>query len=186
MGVGGEEHAGLGRGDLREGRGGEALTVEAVRLEGTALGQDRQQRLLTELQLADNTITAPKAAAAPGPQSQLEAAQDNRVPARARGSAQPLWLHPTPRQLPCPHGSPALQDFRVSDACVGHVAVHTAAPVPPGARARAARHRLVVAHVGVAQGHIVHAALAGQAVAAGLGRHRSLCALARGPTPSKP
>lgn len=78
---------GVLRARLRAGRAGAALTVEAVGLKGSALGQHRQQRLLAEQQLADDTITAPKAAAAPGPQPQLEAAQDNRVPAWARGSA---------------------------------------------------------------------------------------------------
>lgn len=131
MGVGGEEHAGLGRGDLREGRGGEALTVEAVRLEGTALGQDRQQRLLTELQLADNTITAPKAAAAPGSQPQLEAAQDYRVPARARGSAQPLWLHPNPpRPASCPAGTAHLLS-RISGSVMRVLVMWLCTPLRP-------------------------------------------------------
>lgn len=68
---------------------------------------------------------------------------------------------PVPRPPTHPEPSPALQDLGVGDARIGHVAVHAAAPVPTRTRARAARHRLVVAHVGVAQGHVVHAALAG-------------------------
>lgn len=51
------------------GVGREPPTHQAVRLEGAALGQHGQQRLLAEKQLTDNAITAPEAAATPGPQS---------------------------------------------------------------------------------------------------------------------
>lgn len=51
------------------GVGREPPTHQAVRLEGAALGQHGQQRLLAEKQLTDNAIAAPEAAATPGPQS---------------------------------------------------------------------------------------------------------------------
>ena len=61
---------GAGRGGGGE---GEPLTHQAIRLEGAALSQHGQQRLLAEKQLTDNAIAAPEAAATPGP-SELMAA----------------------------------------------------------------------------------------------------------------
>lgn len=138
--------------------------MEPVGSEGSALRQHRQQRLLSEKHLADDTIPSPETTAAPRARPQLEATQNDRVPGGARGSAPPAVL-PAPRPGPplrLPRLAPALEDLRVGDARVGHVAVHAAAPVPTGARARAARYSLVVAHVGVTQGHVVHAALGGE------------------------
>lgn len=108
----GTDAAGMGKRD-GNGRGGEPLTAESVRPEGAALGQHRQQRLLAKEQLPDDTIATPEAAAAPGPQPQLEAAQDDRIPARARGSELPATVAslapvpslPTPAPLTCSPGS---------------------------------------------------------------------------------
>lgn len=55
--------------------------------------------------------------------------------------------------------SPALQNLRVRDTCVSHVTVHTTAPMPARSGASTTSHRLIVSHMGIAQGHIVHAAL---------------------------
>ena len=53
----------------------------------------------------------------------------------------------------------ALEDLRVRDARVCHVGVHPAAPVPPGARPCSPCDGLVVPHLLVAKGEVVHAAL---------------------------
>lgn len=67
--VGGEQNPHGDRGwAWREGGGGGPLTHQAIRLEGAALSQHGQQRLLAEKQLTDNAIAAPEAAATPGPQ----------------------------------------------------------------------------------------------------------------------
>lgn len=84
------------------GQGLGPLTVEAVGPEGAALGQHGQQRLLAEEQLADDAIAAPEAAATPRPQPQLEAAQDDWVPARGGDSVRPAPAPPRPRPAPGP------------------------------------------------------------------------------------
>lgn len=61
--------------------------MEAVRLEGPALGEHGQQRLFPKDQLSDYTITSPEAASAPRAWPQLKATQDNWVPAQAKGTA---------------------------------------------------------------------------------------------------
>lgn len=82
----------------RLGRGvGEPPTLEAIWLEGPAFGEHRQQRLFAEEQLADHAVAAPEPASAPRARPQFKAAQDDRVPTRARGSAQP---NPNPGSAP--------------------------------------------------------------------------------------
>lgn len=66
--VGGEQNPHGDRGWAWRGGEGEPLTHQAIRLEGAALSQHGQQRLLAEKQLTDNAIAAPEAAATPGPQ----------------------------------------------------------------------------------------------------------------------
>lgn len=109
--------------------------MEAIRLKSAALGEYRQQRLFPKDQLSDYAITSPEAASAPRAWPQLKAAQDNRIP--------------------------ALQNLWVRNACVGHVTVYATAPMPARAGAGTTSHCLIVAHTGIAQGHIIHAALGG-------------------------
>lgn len=61
--------------------------MEAVRLEGAALGEHRQQRLFPKDQLSDYAITSPEATSAPGAWPQLKAAQDNWIPVQMMGTA---------------------------------------------------------------------------------------------------
>lgn len=103
--LGGEVGRDQAEGGRSAGRG-DALTVETVGPEGAAFGQYGQQSLLAEKQLADDTIAAPEAAAAPRPQSQLKAAQDDRVPAKPGAQRSPTGLVPRPcpqpaRRLTC-------------------------------------------------------------------------------------
>lgn len=60
--------------------------MEAVRLEGAALREHRQQRFFPEDQLSDYTITSPEAASAPRAWPQLKAAQDNWIPVQVKGT----------------------------------------------------------------------------------------------------
>lgn len=62
--------------------------MEAIRLEGTALSEHRQQRLFSKDQLSDYAITSPEAASTPRAWPQLKAAQDNWIPVQVKGTAQ--------------------------------------------------------------------------------------------------
>jgi sterol desaturase/sphingolipid hydroxylase (fatty acid hydroxylase superfamily) len=108
-------------------------TVEPVRRLGAVLAQDRQLERREEGDLAD------------GPVAAAETSRPSRVGAYGE------TLHA--------HRVAVLQDLRIGDAGVGHVAVDGARAVEPRSGAAAAAHRLVVSEALVAERDVVHRAL---------------------------
>lgn len=97
--------------------GWESPTIEAIRLEGPALGEHGQQRLFPKDQLSDNTIPSPEAASAPRAWPQLKAAQDNWVPVQAKSTANERQTH-LQIQLPSTVGCSAHRLSRISGSVI--------------------------------------------------------------------